>query len=131
MAILSIDRKSSYICFGIVYNILLNGKKIGILTDGDFKTYNIPAGKYTLYLKTFFYSSNIINFEIDDYTTIILEVKQTLINPKIIIKSKTSAMTFDIQYNELQKINKLKTLGVLTEEEYKREKNKLLKRVVK
>lgn len=126
MGKLIINRENNFIACLMVYNVLLDKKYIGKISNGEKAEFTIPNGKHTLVVKNIFDKSNTINFETDDFTIIIVECKMGFCNPKLSIKSKSNNKSVDTKYKELSSLQALKQKGIINEKEYEIEKNKIL-----
>ena len=64
MASLTIVRSSEYANRIRKIDILLDDKKIGDISNGESKTFDIPGGQHSLKAKVDWCSSNLVNFDI-------------------------------------------------------------------
>lgn len=121
-----IDRENNFSGCLAKFYIYLNGKKIGYINNGQVKELDIPNGKHTLLLRNIIDVSNTINIEIDNYTTIYILCKMGAFSPKISIKSINKNGSSNLKYEELKSLQNLREKGIITEEEFNKEKLKIL-----
>lgn len=122
-----INRETNFYNWLSSFNIYLDNKKIDTLKNGQVKEFIISNGKHEIYVKNIMDKSNILKIFIDEFTTIYIDCKMGTLNPKLSIKKEISTESNLDRYQLLDKLNELKKKKVISEEEYKKEKNKIFK----
>jgi hypothetical protein len=69
MATIKIQRKHEFINLFRDYRLFVDGQKIGSISDGQEKEFNVTSGKHLLVAKIDWCSSKTISFEINDNGT--------------------------------------------------------------
>ena len=133
-----IDRESNYLGCVANYDVFLDNIKIDSISNGVVKEYIIPNGKHSLYLQngliSFGLKSNILYFDLENEDVIKILCKSglyslsgiTLEFDKSQFTNKFHGNSINNKYDLLEKLSKLKEINAITDEEFEREKRKIL-----
>jgi hypothetical protein len=80
-----IKRRSRYADSLRSYEVVYDGKNIGLINNGERKTFNVSPGKHSLYLKIELWRSKEIVFEVDEYANTKFECQNALHGLKILL----------------------------------------------
>lgn len=121
-----ITRENTFYSCLNTFSIYIDNKKVGTLPNGETKEFIIFNGKHQLYVGSAFDKSNILNFETSDSATVYIDCKMGLLNPKLRIREIVNSVAKMDDYEQLNRLKELKDKNIISEEEYKIEKNKIL-----
>ena len=74
MAKFIILRSSEYVNRMVSYSLLIDGKRAGIIADGQTKEFEVPPGQHTVVAKIDWCSSPEISFTLDDTENKVIQV---------------------------------------------------------
>ena len=77
MAIIQVIRKAEYNDLIIDYDIYIDGKNIGKISNGEQKEFDVSLGNHTIYAKVYWYKSKETIFNIEEGTTPTFELENT------------------------------------------------------
>jgi hypothetical protein len=137
MGKLIVDRENNYLGAAAKYNIFLDNQKIASVNNGNVLEFVIPNGHHTLYVKngliSFGTKSNVIEFDIDDTADIRVMIKSVMTSLSgiklefyVVGHKGETGQSGNNKYIALEKLNTLKESGALSEEEFQKEKERIL-----
>lgn len=121
-----IDRENNYISSLVSFNIYINNQKTNKIKNGELKEISVVEGNYEIFVKNTFDKSNTLKLKVGKYTTTYIDCKIGILNPKLKIREQIDFANKIHEYETLNKLNELKKDNIITEEEYNKEKSKIL-----
>ena len=128
-------RESNWSGAAAVYNIYIDDEKVGKIGNGSSLILDVKSGEHKLYLKngliSFGLKSNVLNFSCANDSVIKVRISSNMsswsgISIEIVSNSFDGKDIDSEKYDSLEKLMNLKNKNIISEEEYKREKEKIM-----